>query len=324
MGGYLGDFAASSTVRDGFSTFDGNGASVTSTMTAASNLRVYKDGGTTERASTSGYTLTKDFDSVTGVVFWSIDTSDNTTVGFYAAGSDYMVVLQGSTIDGQTVSMVLATFSIANRNPRADVVKWNGTAVATPATAGVAEVNVKNINNVATTAVTTVKAVQGLTTADTIATYTGNTVQTGDTYVRVGAAGAGLTALGDTRIANLDASVSSRSTYAGGAVASVTAGVTVSSIDPQAIVASTLSSGACEKIADIAWRRTAANIRASSNGDAPTFRSGLGMMSKLVNKAAMNGTNFEVFDETDAGTPFGVQAVTSSASADPITGLDTV
>lgn len=44
---------------------------------------------------------------------------------------------------------------------------------------------------------------------------------------RIGAAGAGLTALGDTRIANLDAAVSSRSTYAGGAVASVTAGVTV-------------------------------------------------------------------------------------------------
>jgi hypothetical protein len=51
---------------------------------------------------------------------------------------------------------------------------------------------------------------------------------TGDAYTRIGAAGAGLTALGDTRIANLDATVSSRSTFAGGAVASVTAGVTVS------------------------------------------------------------------------------------------------
>ena len=34
--------------------------------------------------------------------------------------------------------------------------------------------------------------------------------QTGDNYARIGAAGAGLTALGDTRIANLDATVSSR------------------------------------------------------------------------------------------------------------------
>jgi hypothetical protein len=35
----------------------------------------------------------------------------------------------------------------------------------------------------------------------------------------IGIAGAGLTALGDTRLANLDATISSRSTYAGGAVA---------------------------------------------------------------------------------------------------------
>ena len=41
----------------------------------------------------------------------------------------------------------------------------------------------------------------------------------------IGAAGAGLTALGDARLANLDATVNSRSTYAGGAVASVTGDV---------------------------------------------------------------------------------------------------
>jgi hypothetical protein len=51
------------------------------------------------------------------------------------------------------------------------------------------------------------------------------TVLTGDAYARLGAAGAGLTALGDARLANLDAAVSTRSTYAGGAVASVTAAV---------------------------------------------------------------------------------------------------
>lgn len=69
---------------------------------------------------------------------------------------------------------------------------------------------------------------------DTLTTYTGNTVQTGDSFARVGALGAGLTSLGDSRIANLDATVSSRSTYAGGpvdsvtnAVGSVTAAVTV-------------------------------------------------------------------------------------------------
>lgn len=49
-----------------------------------------------------------------------------------------------------------------------------------------------------------------ITLVDTMTTYTGNTPQTGDSFARIGAAGAGLTALGDTRIANLDAAVSSR------------------------------------------------------------------------------------------------------------------
>lgn len=47
-------------------------------------------------------------------------------------------------------------------------------------------------------------------TCDTLTTYTGNTPQTGDAFARVGAAGAGLTALGDARIANLDVAVSTR------------------------------------------------------------------------------------------------------------------
>lgn len=53
-----------------------------------------------------------------------------------------------------------------------------------------------------------------LTSVGTLTTYTGNTLQTGDAYARVGASGVGLTALGDIRIANLDATISSRATPA--------------------------------------------------------------------------------------------------------------
>lgn len=45
---------------------------------------------------------------------------------------------------------------------------------------------------------------------NTLTTYTGNTVQTGDSFARIGAAGAGLTALGDLRIAHLNADIDSR------------------------------------------------------------------------------------------------------------------
>ncbi len=52
--------------------------------------------------------------------------------------------------------------------------------------------------------------VPNVTLTDTVTTYTSNTPQTGDSFARIGLAGAGLTALGDTRIANLDATVTSR------------------------------------------------------------------------------------------------------------------
>ncbi len=49
-----------------------------------------------------------------------------------------------------------------------------------------------------------------ISNVDTLTTYTGNTLQTGDSFGRIGAAGVGLTNLGDTRIANLDAAVTTR------------------------------------------------------------------------------------------------------------------
>ena len=52
-----------------------------------------------------------------------------------------------------------------------------------------------------------------------------DTVRSGEVATTIGVAGAGLTALGDARLANLDAAVSTRSVYAGGAVASVTGDV---------------------------------------------------------------------------------------------------
>jgi hypothetical protein len=66
---------------------------------------------------------------------------------------------------------------------------------------------------------------------DTITTYTGDTPQTGDAFARLGVAGVGLTNLGDTRIANLDATVSSRTKPADtqAAVTTVTNPVTITS-----------------------------------------------------------------------------------------------
>lgn len=101
-----------------FHTFDSNdpAASVTITGLATTDIEIYKDGGTTQRASDAGYALLDtdgiDFDSITGIHGFSVDLSDNTTAGFYAAGSQYWIVVSSITVDAGTVNFVAATFRI--------------------------------------------------------------------------------------------------------------------------------------------------------------------------------------------------------------------
>jgi len=133
----LGDRAEDSVIYFEWNSNDGDGGSVT--RATDGTVAVYKDDNTTE--TSAGVTDTEDHDGDTGVHKCKIDTSAD---AFYATGADYAVRLKVATIDGQTVNATLATFSIENRFNEADVVKWNGTAVATPDTAGYPKVTVKS------------------------------------------------------------------------------------------------------------------------------------------------------------------------------------
>jgi hypothetical protein len=88
----------------------------------------------------------------------------------------------------------------------------------------------------------------------------------------------------------------------------------------------TLSTAGMNSIADVTLRRTYANARASSDGDAVNFRSLLGATGKLVNKVAVSGANLVIFQEDDltSTAPGGTQAITTDSAAAPITALDTV
>ena len=114
----LGTVRPGTTLYLPFHTFDSNdpSASVTLTGLAVTDVEIYKDGSTTQRASDSGYALLDtdgiDFDGVTGIHGISIDLADNTTAGFWAAGSQYWVVISSVTVDAATVNFVLATFRI--------------------------------------------------------------------------------------------------------------------------------------------------------------------------------------------------------------------
>lgn len=138
-----------------FDTFAGaTGASITMTGLAATDIEIYKDGSTTQRASDAGYTLLDtdgiDFDGLTGIHGFSVDTGDNTDAGFYAVGSWFTVVVSAVTVDAQTISFIAAQFRIMKAEgvagvPKGDVDAWLGTAAATPTVAGVPEVDVTHV-----------------------------------------------------------------------------------------------------------------------------------------------------------------------------------
>lgn len=98
MSRHLGDFDTSAVVYGKFTTFrPSTGAPFTLGGTPA--LSVYKDNSATQ--STTGVTLTVDFDSVTGLHHFAIDTSSDGT--FYAAGSFFDVVITTGTVDSVSV-----------------------------------------------------------------------------------------------------------------------------------------------------------------------------------------------------------------------------
>lgn len=115
----LGDFPVGGLVRFMWNTNAGTGGSITRATNGA--IRIYKGNSTTERSSANGITDTEDFDGLTGVHQCQIDLSDNSDAGFYSQGNEYYVVLQGSTIDGQTVNACLAQFSIERRDVAANI-----------------------------------------------------------------------------------------------------------------------------------------------------------------------------------------------------------
>ena len=112
---YQGDFPEDATVLIPFNTFssDDPSASVTITNLADGDLKVHKDGSTTEIV-TDGATIAIDFDGVTGNHMATIDTSAHAD---YATGSDYHVRMEGTTVDGATINAWIGSFSIENRYP---------------------------------------------------------------------------------------------------------------------------------------------------------------------------------------------------------------
>lgn len=107
---YIGDYAEdNSDVNFKFTTRNKQGTPTT--LSGAPAVSVFKSN--VAGVTSTGVTLTVDFNSVTGLNNVKIDLSADS---FYVAGEDYTVVLTAGTVDGINVAgEVLANFSIENR-----------------------------------------------------------------------------------------------------------------------------------------------------------------------------------------------------------------
>ncbi len=104
----MGDFDPGTVIYFPFNTYNSSGASVTITGLAVTDIEIYKDGSTTQRAVDNGYTLLDtdgiDFDGTTGLHGFSVDTGDNTSAGFYSSPAQFWVNVNAVTVDSQTVN----------------------------------------------------------------------------------------------------------------------------------------------------------------------------------------------------------------------------
>lgn len=347
-----------------FTSYAGStGASVTLTGLAVTDIEIYKDGSTTQRASDAGYTLLDtdgiDFDGITGVHGFSIDTGDNTDAGFYTVGAWFTVVVSAVTIDSQTVNFIACQFrlmpaeSVAGK-PKVDVDTFGGTAgtfsggrpeVNTTHAAGTAwGSGAITAASIAADAITAAKIADGAIDAATFATgaITAASLaadagaEIADAvwdealagHATAGSAGAALSAAGSAGDPwstllpgaygagtagnilgnNLDAAVSTRSSLDAAGVRTAV-GLASANLDTQLDALPT----AVENADALLGRNIAGG---SSSGR--TVKQALYF---LRNRWTASGGTLTVY-ETDDSTSSWTGVLSSSASADPITGND--
>lgn len=204
---HRGDFDTSAVIYGKFTTYrPSTGAAYTLAGTPA--LSVYKDNSTTQ--STTGVTLTADFDSVTGLNHFAIDTSADGT--FYSAGSFFDVVITTGTVDSvSVVGSVVASFTIRKDSSLKPTTAGRTLDVSSGGEAGVDWANVGSPTtalaltgttiastqkvDIETIKTQTVTAAAGVTVLASVGTAATSTAQTGDAYARLGApAGASVSA----------------------------------------------------------------------------------------------------------------------------------
>jgi len=315
MSKYLGDFSASAVIDFKFTTFrPSTGAPFT--LAGSPVVSVYKDNDTTQ--STTGVVLTVDFDSVTGLNHVRVTTTD----AFYANGSEFECVITAGTVDSvSVVGSCVGRFTLRSQASLYPTTAGNTLDVNANGEAGIDWANVGNptttlaltnttianvtVGTIATNAITAASITDGVIASEVwdalLASYT--TVNTfGARVVRTIASPA-----------TNEVSINVSNHIAANVHQMQANVVTAASIATDAIDADALASDASNEIADALLNR---NIGGGSSAGRLVKEA----LFALRNKSEIVGATLNVYDESDALS--WTAAVASSASADPVTGID--
>jgi hypothetical protein len=188
LGDYPEDFT---TVVVPLTTHSSTGAPVApSSAFETADFRIYKNGSSTEKATTNGLTIQSPHDTVTGLHFLIIDTSNNTgDTGFWTAGSVYTVVLiPDETVDSVAVTKVVGQFGVDLYGGLRPTTAGRTLDVTATGAAGIDWGNIENQNSLADLTATTVA---GATDVTSVINVTGDVQGSVLGSVNVGSMGSG-------------------------------------------------------------------------------------------------------------------------------------
>lgn len=282
---HLGDFDVSTVVYGKFTTYrPSTGATYTLGGTPA--LSVYKDNSTTQ--STTGVTLTADFDTVTGLNHFAIDTSADGT--FYSAGSFFDIVITTGTVDSVSVTgTVVGSFTLRKNSSLKPTTAARTLDVSAGGEAGVDWANVGSPTTTVDLSGTTISTAQdvdvntikgqtvtcaaGVTVLASVGTAATSTAQTGDCFARLGApAGASVSA--DVAAVKVDTAAILADTGTDGVVvaASSKTGYALSATGSAALTEGYRSAGAAGTLGEILYEILAHLGESSISGTTKTLK----------------------------------------------------
>lgn len=276
MSKYLGDYGAGDVLDFKFTTFrPSTGAPFTLAGTPA--ISVFKDNSVTQ--STTGITLTVDFDAITGLNHVRITTASDAT--FYADGSMFECVITTGTVDSvSVVGSCVGRFTLRDQACLYPTVAGRKLDVTTTGEAGIDWANIG--------APTTTVALSG------------TTVSTGQS------------------ITSVSGSVGSIATGGITSTSFATDSITATAIATDAITSAELSATAVAEIADGILSRKLDSSGNETSVTATEQRTVRAALRYLRNKVAANTATMIVYQEDDT-TQAWTSAITADATAAPIT-----